>query len=119
MKNYTELDVWKLSRALVSDIYKLTSSFPKDEIYVLTSQMRRSVISIPSNIAEGHGRSTSKDTIHFLHIARGSLYELETQVFLSVDLNYCNLEEATPLFISITNCRKMLNGLIRYFENLK
>jgi four helix bundle protein len=119
MKNYIELDVWKLARILVSDIYKLTSTFPKEEIYVLTNQIKRCAISIPSNIAEGHSRNTSKDTIQFLYIARGSLYELETQLFLSLDLNYCSQQEADRLFENIINCRKMLNGLIRYFENLK
>ncbi len=119
MKSYNELEVWKLARLLVSDIYLLTSQFPKEETYSLTSQMRRSAISIPSNIAEGHGRNTAKDTTQFLYIARGSLYELETQLFLSLDLNYCNQQGVDKLFENIIACRKMLNGLIKYFETLK
>ncbi|WP_228027929.1 four helix bundle protein [Costertonia aggregata] len=74
--DYTELEVWKESRKLVSSLYSVTKSFPKEESYGLTSQMRRCAVSVPSNIAEGCGRRTSADTIQFLHVARGSLYEL-------------------------------------------
>ena len=81
MKVYTELEVWKESRILVKDIYSITKSFPKEEIYGLSNQLRRCAVSIPSNIAEGCGRRTSADTIQFLHISRGSLYELETQLY--------------------------------------
>ena len=88
MKVYTELEVWKESRILVKDIYSITKSFPKEEIYGLSNQLRRCAVSIPSNIAEGCGRRTSADTIQFLHISRGSLYELETQLYIALDLNY-------------------------------
>ena len=87
MKVYTELEVWKESRILVKDIYSITKSFPKEEIYGLSNQLRRCAVSIPSNIAEGCGRRTSADTIQFLHISRGSLYELETQLYIALDLN--------------------------------
>ena len=81
MKSYTDLDVWKKSRELVKEIYVLTKAFPKDEMYGLSSQIKRSAVSVPSNIAEGYGRNHTKDTLQFLFIARGSLYELETQLF--------------------------------------
>lgn len=90
---YTDLDVWMASRKLVKIVYDLTKSYPKEEMYGLTNQMRRSAVSVPSNIAEGCGRRTSADTIQFLHIARGSLYELETQLFLAFDQEYLKQSE--------------------------
>ena len=81
--NYRDLDVWKYSRELVKKVYLLTKKFPKEEIYGLTNQIRRSVVSVPSNIAEGIGRLSNKETIHFLYIAKGSLQEVETQLYLS------------------------------------
>lgn len=116
MKSYIELDVWKLSRQLVKSVYTITENFPKEELYGLTSQMRRCVVSIPSNIAEGHGRNHSKDSIQFFYIARGSLYELETQFYLSNDLGYLNNDSVSEALEKIKNCKQMLNGLIRYFE---
>ena len=115
--NYTELDVWKNSRKLVTDVYQLTKSFPKDELYGLTNQIRRCVISVPSNIAEGCGRQTTKDTIHFLYISRGSLYELETQLFVASDLEYINKKEVEILLEKLTTCKKLLNGFINYYKN--
>jgi len=90
---YTDLDVWMASRKLVKIVYDLTKSYPKEERYGLTNQMRRSAVSVPSNIAEGCGRRTSADTIQFLHIAKGSLYELETQLFLAFDQEYLKQSE--------------------------
>lgn len=77
---YTDLDVWIESRKLVKMVYDITKTFPKEELYGLVNQMRRSAVSDPLNISEGCSRRTSADTIHFLHIAHGSLYELETQI---------------------------------------
>ena len=77
MSNYKKLDVWKQSMLLVKEIYLMTKKFPKEELYALTSQAKRAAISIPCNIAEGIGRNYKKDTIQFLHISGGSLYELE------------------------------------------
>jgi four helix bundle protein len=85
MKTYIELQVWIEARKLVNEVYLLTKNFPKEEIYGIISQIRRCAVSIPSNIAEGCGRRTSKETIQFLYISRGSLFELETQLFLSSD----------------------------------
>ncbi|MEN8964512.1 MAG: four helix bundle protein [Polaribacter sp.] len=81
--NYTDLDVWKYSRELVKKVYLLIKKNPKEEIYGLTNQIRRSVVSVPSNILEGIGRQSNKETIHFLYIAKDSLQEVETQLYLS------------------------------------
>ena len=114
---YNELDVWVKSRELVTVVYQLTKSFPKDEMFGLTNQMRRCSISVPSNIAEGCGRQTTKDTIHFLYISRGSLYELESQVLVASDLNYITKEDLEVLLEKITSCKKLLNGFINYYKN--
>lgn len=94
---YTELEVWKEGRVLVNSVYQISKTFLKKEMYGLTSQRRRCPISIPSNIAEGCGRRTSADTIQFLHISRGSLYELETQLYLAQDQNYIKGEDFSEL----------------------
>ncbi len=99
--DYTKLDVWIEARKLSNEIYTISKEFPKEEIYGLTNQIRRCAVSIPSNIAEGCGRQTTKDTIHFLHISRGSLYELETQCFIALDQNYLAEENFKKMFESI------------------
>jgi four helix bundle protein len=114
---YTELEVWKAARVLVNSIYQTSKSFPKEELYGLTSQIRRCSVSIPSNIAEGCGRRTSADTIQFLHIARGSLYELETQLFIALDQGYLNKENFDILFTQVLKCKKLINGFIKYYKN--
>ena len=111
MKTHKDLDVWKLSRELVSDVYRVSADFPKSELYGLTNQIRRSVVSIPSNIAEGSARQGNKEFIHFLYVALGSLAELETQLFLVIDLNY--LKEDKKIFKKLERIRMMLLGLIR------
>lgn len=115
---YSELEVWKESRILVNLIYQNSKSFPKDETFGLTSQIRRCSVSIPSNIAEGCGRRTSADTIQFLHISRGSLYELETKLFIALDQGYLNKENFDILFLQILKCKKLLNGFIKYYKNI-
>lgn len=90
LKTHKDLDVWKEAMDLAKEIYLLTSKFPKEEVYGLTSQIRRSVVSIPSNIAEGAARNSSKEFIQFLYIALGSLAELETQLLLSETLGFIN-----------------------------
>lgn len=82
-KNYIDLDVWKEARILSKEVYLISSNFPNDEKFGLTSQIRRAVLSIPSNIAEGCGRNHPKDSIQFFYIARGSIYEVETQLYCS------------------------------------
>jgi four helix bundle protein len=116
MNSYIELDVWFESRKLVKMIYEACSTFPSEEKFGLTSQIKRCGISVPSNIAEGCGRQTSKDTIHFLHIAKGSLFELETQVYLANDLNFLNEEMLNTILTQITSCKKLLNGFINYYR---
>ena len=117
MKSFTELDVWQKSRELVKLVYQLTLLFPKEEIYGLTNQLRRSVVSVPSNIAEGVGRQSDKETIHFLYISKGSLFELEAQLYLSFDLEYILEEQLKEIFEQLSTCKKLLNGFINYFKN--
>lgn len=115
-KRYTELEVWKESTSLASDIYKLTSVYPKSELFGIVSQIRRCAVSIPSNIAEGCGRQHSKESIQFLSIARGSLYELETQLYISKELNFIEAIQLEPLLKRIESQGKLINGFIRYFK---
>ena len=114
---YTNLDVWIECRKLTNIVYNSTKNYPKEEIFGLTNQIRRCAVSVPSNIAEGCGRNTSKETIHFLFIARGSIYELETQLYLSLDQNYIEKEEFENILSQIMLCKKLLNGFINYYKN--
>ncbi|UJH68245.1 four helix bundle protein [Muricauda sp. SCSIO 65647] len=98
-------------------IYDLTNSFLNEEVYGLTNQMRRGDISVPSNIAEGRGRKTSLDTVQFLHVSRGSLYELEAQLFLALDQEYIGLLNFESVLNQIKTCKKLLNGFINYYSN--
>ena len=113
---YTELEVWKEARVLVNSVYQVSKVFPKTEVYGLTGQIRRCAVSIPSNIAEGCGRRTSADTIQFLHVSRGSLYELETQLFVALDQEYLKKEDFNTLFEQILKCKKLINGFIKYYK---
>ena len=115
-KTYKELDVWKKARAFVKEIYVITKDFPNEEKYGLMSQMRRCAVSIPSNIAEGYGRQFKKETVQFLHISRGSLYELETQMYIAYDLSFISEEKLNILIADLEECRRLLSGLINYFE---
>ena len=117
-KDYTNLEVWQESRKLVNTTYVLTKSFPKEELFGLTNQMRIAAVSIVSNIAEGCGRQTAKDTINFLHISRGSLYELETQCFVALDQKYFTDEQFEHINDSIQSCKRLLNGFINYYRKL-
>jgi len=98
-------------------VYKVTKSFPKDEIYGLTSQIRRSAVSIPSNIAEGYGRKTTLEYVRFLYIAYGSVCELETQVMISGDLGYMEKERLGGLKGEIGDVERMLKALIKSLES--
>ena len=113
MNNYKELIVWQKSIELVIQIYKATKSFPKEEVYGLSSQMQRAVVSIPSNIAEGHERNSSKEFVQFLYISRGSLAELETQVIIAEKLGYINQEEKNCILNDCYKIGKMINGLLK------
>ena len=108
MHNYTELLVWKKARLLVKEVYLLTNDFPTEEKFGLISQMRRSAVSIPSNIAEGSGRSTDKDFANFLSIALGSSFELETQIWLSMDLGFHEEKRLNELIKVSKEVQKMI-----------
>jgi four helix bundle protein len=109
--NYKELKVWKEAMQLAKDAYLISAGFPQDEKFGLTSQVRRSAVSVPSNIAEGAGRKSDKEFLHYLSMASGSLYELETQLLLSVDFNYSSKEILEDCFSSVTALQKMLYKL--------
>ena len=114
IKTFKDLIVWKKSIAVVKDIYLLSINFPGEEKYVLTPQIRRSAISIPSNIAEGYGRNSKKDYIRFLQIAKGSLYELKTQLEIAFNLNYINNNNKyLDVEEKLTEIDKMLYSLIK------
>ena len=108
MHNFKELIVWQKSRYLVKDIYKLTQKFPADERFGLTQQIRRAAVSIPSNIAEGSGRGTNNDFSHFIDIANGSAFELETQMYLALDLEYISQSEFEEIAIKLIDVEKLI-----------
>lgn len=111
MGSYQDLIVWQKSIDLAVEIYRIVKRLPQEELYGLQAQMRRAVISVPSNIAEGSARKTTKDFQHFLTIARGSTNELETQLILSKKLNYITKEEIQKAFSLIHEIQKMLTVL--------
>lgn len=117
MKTHKDLDVWKKSVSLVTSIYEVTKTFPKDEIYGITNQIRRSAVSIPSNIAEGSARKGEKEFIQFLYISLGSLAELETQLIIANNLKYVNLNDYELMTGRLEEIRKMLIGLIKFVKN--
>ena len=109
--NYKELKVWQKAMDLTVEVYKLVELLPKEETYALSDQMRRAVVSIPSNIAEGQGRNSDKEFIQFLSIARGSLWELETQIEICLRIGYIDQSLATNTNNLIAEISKMLNAL--------
>ena len=111
VRTHRDLDVWKKSIDLVTSIYKFTADYPKDEMYGLTSQIRRCAVSIPSNISEGSARTTKKDFSHFLAIALGSIAELETQLIISKNLNYLPDSVLNELMSELISIRRMTLGL--------
>ena|SRR2546421_3321123 len=117
MSNYKTLDAWQQSMQLAKEIYLLTRNYPKEEMYGLTSQSKRAAISVPSNIAEGCGRQYKKDSIQFFFVARGSLYELETLLNIAVMVEIVGEDQFNQFTPLIDKCIKVLNGLIRYYEN--
>jgi four helix bundle protein len=119
MSNYQKLEAWKESMLLVKEIYFVTKTFPAEERYGLISQFRRAAVSVPSNIAEGMGRQYKKDTIQFLHVARGSIYELETLLKVAVMVNIIDGAIFSELTSRIDKTARLLNGLISYAEASK
>jgi four helix bundle protein len=114
IKSHKDLNVWQSSIELVTDIYLLTGTFPKEEIYGLSNQMRRAAVSIPSNIAEGAARNSKKEFIQFLHIALGSGAELETQLIIAGNLEFA--QEIESFLKKLTTIKKMVNGLIYHLK---
>ena len=116
--DYKELKVWQKSMDLTAEIYRLVKFLPREETYALSDQLRRASVSIPSNIAEGHGRDSDKEFVKFLCIAKGSLFEVETQLLLSNRLNMINENDTVNAFQLITEIGKMINSLIKYRQCL-
>ncbi|MBL8850182.1 MAG: four helix bundle protein [Planctomycetaceae bacterium] len=113
ISSYRDLQVWQKSIDLVTDCYRLSSKFPPDERFGLTSQLRRAATSVPANIAEGNGRGTTKSFVHFLWIANGSLAELETHILIAERLGFVTREDTRPLFEAMSTIGRMLTGLRR------
>lgn len=116
MESYKNLTVWKKSVDLVTHIYTLTKLFPKEELYGLTSQMRRTAVSIPSNIAEGRSKRSTKEYVRFINIASGSAAELETQLIIAENLGFTDKEKITSVMNELAEVGKMLHGLIASLE---
>jgi four helix bundle protein len=113
MKTHKDLIVWQRSILLVTEVYKITKEFPKDELYGLVNQLRRAAVSIPSNIAEGAARFSKKGFCQFLYISLGSASELETQFIISRNLNYLGQDISESLQLQLSQVRKTLLGLIQ------
>jgi four helix bundle protein len=116
MTNYKTLKAWILSMEIVKDGYALTKLYPVEERYGLASQTNRATVSIPTNIAEGMGRSSSRDTIHFLHISRGSAYEVETLLNVALMISIIDQKSFENLNSKVEETIKIINGLIKYLE---
>jgi four helix bundle protein len=112
ISSFRELIVWQKAMVLAREVHVATLKFPKDEIFGLTQQVRRATVSIPSNIAEGNGRATRPDYVHFLHVARGSLFEAETQLELSRDFGYLPDPSFQTLLSLCIEIERMLNSII-------
>ena len=110
---YTDLKVWQRAMDLTDAVYDASESFPRDEAFGLTSQVRRAAVSIPSNIAEGWGRGRGKQYVQFLRYARGSLYEVETQLRIAERRRYVDRQTVEDLLFSTVEISKMLSGLMR------
>lgn len=115
-KRYQDLIVWQKAMELSKEIYRVTRSFPNDERFGLTSQLRRASVSIPSNIAEGQGRLTTGEFKQFLGTARGSVFEVETQIQLASELDYLSAQDTQSLLERTSEVSRMLNGLIRSLQ---
>jgi len=112
-KSYKDLLVWQKAMNLVTNVYNLIKTFPKEEIYGLSGQLRRAIVSVPSNIAEGQGRDSVKEFIHYLSISYGSLMEVETQLQIAANLGYLKQVEVDKLLEQTAEVGRLLNGLSR------
>lgn len=115
--DYINLDVFKECRSFVTSVYEVSKKFPNEEIYGLTSQIRRASISILSNLAEGVGRNHVKDSLQFFYISRGSLYEVEAQLLITCDLGYISENQLNEILLQSVNCKKLMNGFINYHKS--
>lgn len=119
MKTVRDLLVWQKSMSYVTDVYKMSNSFPQEEVFGLTSQIRRSAVSIPSNISEGYGREGLKDYLRFLNIAMASLFELQTQLEIAYNLEYIKKEKFDNLYELSREIERMLSSFIRTIKSRK
>jgi four helix bundle protein len=119
MTNYKTLEVWKLSMEIVKEVYSLTRHYPNEERYGLINQTNRAAVSVPTNIAEGMGRNSKKDTIQFLHISRGSAYEVETLLNVAQMIEIMDEQSYNQVNTKLERSIQMLNGLINYLEQKK
>lgn len=118
MKTFKDLEAYKSSKQLAVTVYTPSKTWPKEEQYGLTSQIRRASISITSNLAEGCGRTSSKDTLHFLAIARGACFERKAQTEIAFELTYLSADQLTSILEQINLTRKLLNGLMKRYQTL-
>lgn len=116
-KSYQDLEVWQRAMKVAQEIYRVTASFPKEEKFGLTNQMRRAAVSIPSNLAEGYARTGPNEFLHFVSIALGSTAELETQIILSGELRFMDDNTKNDLLAQLSTTGKMLRGLQRSLNN--
>jgi four helix bundle protein len=116
LQDYRQLEVWQEAMNLVTLIYKSTATFPREEAYGLTNQLRRAAVSVPSNIAEGQGRRSTKEFLNQLSVARGSLLEVQTQVEIGNRLRYLEANQVSCLEQQVGTVARLLNGLIRSLE---
>ncbi|MBN2483752.1 MAG: four helix bundle protein [Candidatus Omnitrophica bacterium] len=121
IKDFKDLKVWQKAMEIVTNTYNMVKKFPQEELYALSSQMKRAVVSIPSNIAEGFQRKHPKEYIQFLNVASASSAELETQILIAKNLNYINEEQSDSLISEIRSLCKMISSLAKkiYSENLE
>jgi len=114
--NFKELVVWQKAMDIVDDIYLITTNFPREEQFGLTHQLRKSAVSIPSNIAEGCGRGTNPQLVHFLDVSQGSSFELETQVHVAIRQKFCKSYAMDPVLLKISEVQKMIDGFSDRFR---
>lgn len=119
MKSHKDLDAWNRAVDLVNEIYRVTFEFPSEEKFNLVNQIRRSAVSIPSNIAEGAARNHKKEYIQFLYVALGSIAELETQIIISENLGFISSEKTFKIKNELIEIKNMILGLIRFLRNKK
>ena len=112
IQSYKDLIVWQKAMQMTEMVYSMVKKLPKEETYALSDQMRRAAVSIPSNIAEGYGRNSKKEYIQFLSIAKGSGYELETQMILTIRIGYVTEQEILPIMNLLTEIGKIINSMI-------